>query len=99
MRNPSVRSLVKQRVMTFEPPGDVVGVQDGSLRGGEQAVATHHRDVGLWNRQDARRAEWRGADRADLCGPIRQFRMTGKKRRKMPFDPDWPHAGTAAAVG
>ena len=46
MSHAAMRSPVKQRIVALEPLGDVIGVQDSSVRRGEQSIATHHDDIG-----------------------------------------------------
>src|SRR5262249_45029884 len=98
MRNAAMRPLIEQRIVTLEPLGNVIGVQDGSLRCREEAIAAHHDDVGPRNRQDGSRAKRRGADGPDLCGFARPFRVTGQEWRKMLFHADRAHAGAAPAM-
>src|SRR5262249_62046812 len=98
MCDAALRLLVEQRIVTLEPLGNVISVQDRSLRCREQAIAAHHDDVSPRKRQDRSRAKRRGADGPYLCGFARPFRVTAQERRKMLFHADRAHAGAAPAM-
>ena len=66
VRDQIAMTAIKRREIILQPPGDVVRVQDGKLGGLGQAVRAHHGNVHPRNRQDARAAPRRGADRADV---------------------------------
>ena len=63
MRHAAVRAGVENRELRCQPRRHVVRRQDGGCGCGLQPVASHHPDIGVGDRQDARRTERRGADR------------------------------------
>ena len=96
VRHAARRPLEQDLERAFQPGRDVVGVEDGDARSLCQPLPAHHHHVGIGNREDRRRAQRRGADRADRPFALR---VTGQMLGEVRLDPDRPHAGTAAAVG
>ncbi len=93
------RALVENRIVLGEAAGDVVGVEDGELRGFGQSRRSHGGDVHPGNREDARAAPRRGGDGADgvFAAEVHDG-MAGEKIDEMFGDADGAHAGAAAAV-
>ena len=93
MRHPPVRTGVEDRELRRQPRRHVVRRQDGGCGGGLEPVASHHPDIGVGDRQDARRPVRRGADR-----PFAAERRARKEVGKMRRDADRPHARSASAM-
>jgi hypothetical protein len=97
-------AAVERREIIFQPLGNVIRVEDGVFRRLGQSVRAHHRDIHPRNRQNARAAPRRGADRADvLLGmiffePRGEHRMARQKRNEMFRHANRPDARSAAAV-
>ena len=77
MRDAAVRVPVEHREMRLQPAGDVVGVEDRDLGRPLQALAAHHQDVDLGDRQDRRRAERRRRHRPDRHAASRRRSRDG----------------------
>ena len=94
MRDQPARAGVEDRVVLVEAPRQVVGRQDRGRGGPGEAVRSHHRDVGVGDRQDAGGAVRGGGDGAAL----RVERVAGQERREVRAHRDRTDAGAAATV-
>ena len=93
-------AAVEHREVLAEPGGDVVGRQHRDRRGPGQALGPHQADVGPRDRQDARRAVRRRADRADALALrlLGVHAVGGQVRRQVLAHRHRPDARAAAAV-
>src|SRR6185312_4305587 len=98
VRHAPLLPLVDDGVVGVEPVGDVIGVQDGDLRGPREAPRAHHPDVGPGNEQDAGASPGRRRDGTGAAGLRVRQRVSGQERRQVRGDADRSHAGAAAAV-
>ena len=76
MGNKTAVAGIEHRKVRRKSLRDVVGVEDGDSGRLAQTIAAHHADVGVRNRQDARRTLWRSTHRTDLAA-------TGQERREL----------------
>ena len=85
MRHPALVSHVQYPVVVREPGGQVVGSQNGDLRGPFQTVGAHHSHVHPRDGQDPRRSPGSGRDGADPRGGTRIVLqgMVGEIRRQV----------------
>ena len=56
----SIVAGIENGVVVFEFPSDIIGAEDGDLRGSFQTFGSHHPDVHPGDRQNASRAECGG---------------------------------------
>ncbi|MNN20481.1 hypothetical protein D3C81_1337620 [compost metagenome] len=99
VRHPLVSASVQHRESPTKLAGQVVGRQDGHFARIGQ-LRPHHGDVHPADRQDARTAPGRSADRAivRVQARHRHHRMTGDERLEVCTDANRPHAWAAATV-
>src|SRR5690606_36279496 len=64
--NPAIAPAVEHGIGLAQPPGNVVGIENGYFRVPAQATTTHECDIGPADRQYAGTAPGRGADRIVL---------------------------------
>ena len=100
MRDQAAVSGVEHREVLGEPGRHVVRRQHGDRGRRGQPLGAHHPHVGPGDRQDARRAVRRRADRADALAPRGSGcpGCDGQVRRQVLAHADRADAGTAAAV-
>ena len=95
---------VEHRVMSGQPFGDIVRVQDRDQGGASQAAVAHHGDIGPGYGQDARGTPGRGRDRADgargagVGVDAIDHGVVGQIRGQMAFNANRPDPRAAAAM-
>ncbi len=99
MRHASVRAGIEDGIVRLEACLDVIGVEDGVLRGIGGAVGPKHPDIPVGNEQNAGAAPRRsgdGVDRLLAAGP--DERVPGQIRSEVLRHADRTHARAAATM-